>query len=66
MPMVMPIFSYGENVGLPTLLKADPVTDILIDQVHKELLLRMPVKGWYCFIEGILFKRMLVTRKYEN
>ena len=66
MLMVMPIFSNGENVRLPTLLKADPVTDILIDQIHKDLLLKMPVKGWYCFIKGILFKSMLVTRNYEN
>ena len=43
--MVMFSFSNGENVRLPTLLKADPITDILIDQIHKELLLRMPVKG---------------------
>ena len=64
--MVMSSFSNDENVRLPTLLKADPITDILIDQIHKVLLLRMPVKGWYCFIKGILFKSMLVTRKYEN
>ena len=43
--MVMSSFSNGEDVRLPTLLKADPITDNLIDQIHKELLLRMPVKG---------------------
>ena len=60
--MVMSSFSNGENVLLPTLLKADPITDNLIDQIHKELLLKMPVKGWCCFKKGILFKTMLVTR----
>ena len=55
--MLMSSFSNDENVRLPTLLKADPITDILIDQIHKELLLRMPAKSWYCFIKGILFKR---------
>ena len=61
--MVMFSFSNGENVRLPTLVKADPITDILIDQIHKALLLRMPVKGWHCFIKGIFFKSMLVTRR---
>ena len=51
------------GVRLPTLLKADPITDNLIDQIHKELLLRMHVKGWCCFIKDILFKIMLVTRR---
>ena len=67
--MVMSSFSNGENVLLPTLLKADPIADNLIDQIHKELLLRMPVKGWHCFIKGMLFKSMLGTRrpmKYTN
>ena len=61
--MLMSSFSNDENVRLPTLLKADPITDILIDQIHKVLLLRMPVKGWHFFIKGILFKSMLVTRR---
>ena len=67
--MVISSFSNGENVLLPTLLKADPIADNLIDQIHKELLLRMPVKGWHCFIKGMLFKSMLGTRrpmKYTN
>ena len=61
--MVMSSFSNGENVHIPKLLKVDPFTNILIDQIHKELLLRMPVKGWHCFIKGMLFKSMLGTRR---
>ena len=61
--MFMSSFSNDENVRLPALIKADPITDILIDQIHKELLLRMPVKGWHCFIKGMLFKSMLGTRR---
>ena len=31
----MSSFTNGESVGPPTLLKTDPTTDILIDQIHK-------------------------------